>query len=110
MISFKETNKQTLIKQRIPNDFSREYLKGFKGTVKIRFGEDKAMKVKLIIDANGSSIITGGWKPFAEKYNLKFKVDYLCKFEMTQSNPFSFTITINPAITKPSESQHFFSS
>ncbi|KAK2399829.1 B3 domain-containing transcription factor VRN1 [Trifolium repens] len=87
---------------RIPNDFSREYLKGFKGTVKIRFGEDKAMKVKLIIDANGSSIITGGWKPFAEKYNLKFKVDYLCKFEMTQSNPFSFTITINPAITKPS--------
>ncbi|WJX16950.1 hypothetical protein P8452_06922 [Trifolium repens] len=86
---------------RIPNDFSREYLKGFKGTVKIRFGEDKAMKVKLIIDANGSSIITGGWKPFAEKYNLKFKVDYLCKFEMTQSNPFSFTITINPAITKP---------
>ncbi|WJX16949.1 hypothetical protein P8452_06921 [Trifolium repens] len=86
---------------RIPNDYSREYLKGFKGTVKIRFGDDKAMKVKLIIDANGSSIITKGWKSFAEKYNLKFKVGYICKFEMTQSNPFSFTITINPAIIKP---------
>lgn len=90
------------MKQRIPCDFSRKYLKEFKGIASIRVGEDMPMKVKMMFDGtftNRTSIVTNGWKLFAQKYNLQ--VGDVSKFVMTQLQPLSFTITIIPAKKKP---------
>jgi hypothetical protein len=47
--------------------------------------------------------MTTGWKSFSQEHNLQ--VGDECKFEMTQREPLSFTITIIPATKEPCTEQ-----
>jgi hypothetical protein len=47
--------------------------------------------------------MTTGWKSFSQEHNLQ--VGDECKFEMTQREPLSFTITIIPAPKEPCKEQ-----
>ena len=85
-----------ILKQIIPRDFSRKYLKKLEGTTRLRVGEDMAIEVKL----TKSSTVTTGWKKFSKKYNLQ--VGDVCKFVMTQREPLLFTIIITRAREEPS--------
>ena len=88
------------MKQRIPRDFSRKYLKKLEGTARFRVGEDMAIEVKLNFDdATKSSTVTTGWKTFSNKYNLQ--VGDVCKFVMSQCQPLLFTIIITRAREEP---------
>jgi hypothetical protein len=51
----------------------------------------------------GKFRITGGWKSFSQEHNLH--VGDVCKFEMTQREPLSFTITITPSTKEPCPEQ-----
>jgi len=89
------------LKQWIPTKFSREYLKGFKGIARLRVGEDKAWKVNVKFDyVKRGSILNVGWNLFAKDNNLQ--VGDVCKFEMTQSEPLSFNISISRVREYPS--------
>ncbi|KAI5397116.1 hypothetical protein KIW84_063081 [Lathyrus oleraceus] len=79
------------IKQRVPIEFSRKYLKGFKGKAILQVGEDMAMEVIIKYMTTGS-IMKSGWKKFTEKYNLQ--VGDVCKFVMTRDQPLLFSVTI----------------
>ncbi|XP_039688377.1 B3 domain-containing protein REM9 isoform X1 [Medicago truncatula] len=86
----------------VPSKFSREHLNNFKGTATIRVGNERSVEVSLrYYDTKDKSCVGGGWKIFREKYNLQ--VDDVCKFEMIQRRPFSFTVTITRARNGPSE-------
>jgi len=75
-------------------------LKYFNGTATIRVGKERSVEVSLrYYDTKEKSCLGGGWKIFREKYNLQ--VDNVCKFEMIQRRPFSFTVTITRAGNEP---------
>jgi hypothetical protein len=84
------------LKQRIPTEFSRRYLKDFEGIARIRnVGDDSTWEVEVKYErlkGNDYSVVKSGWKPFAMEYNLK--IGDVCNFEMTRSEPLSFTVTI----------------
>jgi hypothetical protein len=85
------------LKQRIPCDFSRTYLKDFEGSARIRkLGDDRSWKIEVKYERKGDNyVVNKGWNPFTKEYNLK--ADDVCKFEMTHSKPPCFTITITRA-------------
>ncbi|MCI08855.1 B3 domain-containing transcription factor VRN1-like, partial [Trifolium medium] len=71
-------------------------------------GEEMAWDVRLYLDEfNRNFTIGAGWKSFSQEHNLQ--VGDVCKFEMkfemTQREPLSFTITIVPATKKPCPEQ-----
>jgi hypothetical protein len=69
-----------------------------------RVGEDRTWSVKLNFDQRKSHFeMTTGWKSFAQEHNLQ--VGDVCKFEMTQREPLSFTITITPSTKEPCTEQ-----
>jgi hypothetical protein len=85
------------LKQKIPSEFSREYLNKFKGIATISVGGDMAMKVKMKFDnIYRRSIITTGWNLFNQRYNLQ--ANDICYFEMIQLKPPSFSVSIFRAI------------
>jgi hypothetical protein len=69
-----------------------ELLQG-KATIR-SVGEDKAWHVTINFQKSKSS-----WKSFSKEHELK--VGDVCKFEMTQREPLSFTITIIPTTKEP---------
>lgn len=84
--------------------FSREYLNEFEGTARIRVCEDRTWKVNVRFDYESRScIVNSGWKLFTKENNLQ--VGDMCKFEMTQSEPLSFDISISRAREEPSPSK-----
>jgi hypothetical protein len=89
------------LKQWIPTKFSREYLNEFEGIARLRVGEDRAWKVNVKFDyVKRCSILNAGWNLFTKDNNLQ--VGDVCKFEMTQSEPLSFTISIARVRKEPS--------
>ncbi|PNY15245.1 auxilin-like protein [Trifolium pratense] len=79
----------------IPSKFARRYMQDYEGIAMIRrFGEKRIWKVNVKCDLDlGYTWVNTGWKQFCEEYNLQ--IGDVCKFEMTQSDPLSFTVTIN---------------
>jgi hypothetical protein len=75
-----------------------ELLRG-KATIR-SVGEDRAWYVTLNFDKSKSSFVMQvGWKSFSKEHDLK--VGDVCKFDTTQREPLSFTITIIPTTKKP---------
>jgi hypothetical protein len=75
-----------------------ELLQG-KATIR-SVGEDRAWHVSLNFQKSKSSfLMRAGWKSFSKEHELK--VGDVCKFEMTQREPLSFTITIIPTTKEP---------
>jgi hypothetical protein len=67
-------------------------------------GEDRTWCVKLFFEVDKRTFsMTTGWKSFSQEHNLQ--VGDECKFEMTQREPLSFTITIIPATKEPCKEQ-----
>jgi hypothetical protein len=63
-------------------------------------GDDRTWNVTLKLDeCNRNFAMRTGWKSFSQEHNLQ--VGDVCKFEMTQREPLSFTITIIPATKEP---------
>ncbi|WJX16939.1 hypothetical protein P8452_06911 [Trifolium repens] len=90
----------------IPIQFSKEYKNELlQGNAAIRSaGEERTWHVTLTRDNyEGKFRITGGWKSFSQEHNLH--VGDVCKFEMTQREPLSFTITITPSTKEPCPEQ-----
>ncbi|XP_045820283.1 B3 domain-containing protein Os12g0591400-like isoform X2 [Trifolium pratense] len=94
------------LKLRIPNWFSKEYMNELlqmNATIR-SVGEDRTWRVKLFFEVpKRNFLMTTGWKPFSQAHNLQ--VGDVCKFEMTQREPLSFTVTIIPATNKPCPEQ-----
>ncbi|XP_058759764.1 B3 domain-containing protein REM23-like isoform X2 [Vicia villosa] len=81
---------------RIPNVFSRKYLKETEEIAILKVGEDMTMEVGFRFDANAKGMVfQNGWKNFSQKYNLQ--IGDICKFVMTQSKPLLFSIAITRA-------------
>ncbi|KAK2399812.1 B3 domain-containing transcription factor VRN1 [Trifolium repens] len=94
------------IRLNIPIQFSKEYKNELlRGNAAIRSaGEERTWHVTLTRDNYGGKFrITGGWKSFSQEHNLH--VGDVCKFEMTQREPLSFTITITPSTKEPCPEQ-----
>ncbi|RHN78223.1 putative transcription factor B3-Domain family [Medicago truncatula] len=84
----------------LPCEFSREHLNDFKGTATVRVGKERTVKLSLrYYGTKKKHGISGGWKLFRQKYNLK--VDDVCKFEMIGRRPVSFNVTITCAKNEP---------
>lgn len=67
-------------------------------------GEDRTWHVTLMLEArNGCFTMRTGWSSFAQKHNLQ--VGDVCKFELTQCKPLSFTVTIISATKEPCPKQ-----
>jgi hypothetical protein len=67
-------------------------------------GEDRTWHMTLRLDKyKGNFRINGGWKSFSQEHKLQ--VGDVCKFEMTQREPLSFTITITPSTKEPCPEQ-----
>ncbi|GAU51991.1 hypothetical protein TSUD_417940 [Trifolium subterraneum] len=79
---------------RIPSEFSRTYMQDFEGSAWIRkAGEDRTWKIEVKYDRKRRySSVNSGWNPFSDEYNLQ--IGDICKFQMTRSEPLSFTVTI----------------
>lgn len=95
-------------KQRIPNAFSKKYLKEMEEIAILKVGEDMTMEVGIRFDAMGKGMVfRSGWKNFSQRYNLQ--IGDVCKFMMTQSKPLLFSIAITRAKmeTKPKKFQGF---
>ncbi|WJX16930.1 hypothetical protein P8452_06905 [Trifolium repens] len=91
---------------RIPCWFSKEYMNELlQGNATIRsVGDEMAWYVALNFhECNRNFRIGAGWKSFLREHNLQ--VGDECKFEMTQREPLSFTITIVPATKEPCPEQ-----
>jgi len=89
------------LKQRIPNKFSKEYLNEFDGIARIRVDAGRTWKVNVRFDySNRCSFLQVGWSLFNKENNLQ--VGGVCKFEMTESKPLSFNISITRANEEPS--------
>ncbi|KAK2453676.1 B3 domain-containing transcription factor VRN1 [Trifolium repens] len=85
------------LKLRIPRWFSKEYMNELvQGNATIRgVGDEKTWNVALhFSECNRHFTMGAGWKSFSQEHNLQVGDD--CKFEMTQREPLSFTITIVP--------------
>ncbi|KAK2453682.1 B3 domain-containing transcription factor VRN1 [Trifolium repens] len=94
------------LKLRIPSWFSKEYMNELlQGNATIRcVGDENTWHVALKFDEwNSNFRIGAGWKSFSQDHNLQ--VGDECKFEMTQREPLSFTITIVPATKEPCPEQ-----
>ncbi|GAU49059.1 hypothetical protein TSUD_25170 [Trifolium subterraneum] len=94
------------LKLRIPSSFSKEYMNELlQGNATIRsVDDDRTWNVTLKLDeCNGNFEMRTGWKSFSQEHNLQ--VGDVCKFEMTQREPLSFTITIIPATKEPCPEQ-----
>ncbi|CAJ2627699.1 unnamed protein product [Trifolium pratense] len=66
--------------------------------------EEMAWGVSLYLDESNRNFTMGaGWKSFSREHNLQ--VGDVCKFETTQREPLSFTITIVPATKEPCPEQ-----
>jgi hypothetical protein len=58
-------------------------------------GDEKTWNMALhFSECNRHFTMGAGWKSFSQEHNLQVGDD--CKFEMTQREPLSFTITIVP--------------
>jgi hypothetical protein len=74
-----------------------------------RVGEDRTWSVKLNLQVRHGHEprrqfeMSTGWKLFSQEHNLQ--VGDVCKFEMTQREPLSFTITITPSTKEPCTEQ-----
>ncbi|XP_045820277.1 B3 domain-containing transcription factor VRN1-like isoform X2 [Trifolium pratense] len=94
------------IRLRIPTQFSKEYMNELlqmNATIR-SVGEDRTWDVKLIFDERKRNFeMRTGWKSFSQEHNLQ--IGDVCKFEMTQRRPLSFTITINRATKEPCPEQ-----
>ncbi|WJX16931.1 hypothetical protein P8452_06906 [Trifolium repens] len=94
------------LKLRIPNWFSKEYMNELlqmNATIR-SVGEDRTWCVKLFFEEHKRTFtVTTGWKSFSQEHNLQ--LGDVCKFEMTQREPLSFTITIIPATKEPCTEQ-----
>jgi hypothetical protein len=67
-------------------------------------GEDRTWHVTIRWHKSNENFrIRGGWKSFSQEHNLQ--VGDVCKFEMTQREPLSFTITITPFTKEPCPEQ-----
>ncbi|CAJ2651340.1 unnamed protein product [Trifolium pratense] len=63
-------------------------------------GENRTWHVKFNFNERKRNfVMTTGWKSFSQEHNLQ--IGDVCKFEMTQREPLSFTITINQATKEP---------
>jgi hypothetical protein len=63
-------------------------------------GDEKTWNVALHFNERNRHFTMGaGWKSFSQEHNLQVGDD--CKFEMTQREPLSFTMTIVPATKEP---------
>jgi hypothetical protein len=94
------------LKQNIPTQFSKEYKNELlQGSAAIRSaGEDRTWHVTIRWHKRDENFrIRGGWKSFSQEHNLQ--VGDVCKFEMTQQEPLSFTITINQSTKEPCPKQ-----
>jgi hypothetical protein len=94
------------LKQRIPTWFSKEYMNELsQGNATIKsVGDEMTWNVVLHFDlCNRNFRVGAGWKSFSREHNLQ--VGDECKFEMTQREPLSFTITIVPATKEPCPEQ-----
>ncbi|KAK2399800.1 B3 domain-containing transcription factor VRN1 [Trifolium repens] len=91
---------------RIPTWFSKEYMNELsQGNATIKsVGDEMTWNVVLHFDlCNRNFRVGAGWKSFSREHNLQ--VGDECKFEMTQREPLSFTITIVPATKEPCPEQ-----
>ncbi|WJX16926.1 hypothetical protein P8452_06902 [Trifolium repens] len=87
---------------RIPHWFSEEYKNELlQGNATIRSaGDEKTWNMALHFNERNRHFTMGaGWKSFSQEHNLQVGDD--CKFEMTQREPLSFTMTIVPATKEP---------
>ncbi|KAK2399802.1 B3 domain-containing transcription factor VRN1 [Trifolium repens] len=87
---------------RIPHWFSEEYKNELlQGNATIRSaGDEKTWNMALHFNERNRHFTMGaGWKSFSQERNLQVGDD--CKFEMTQREPLSFTMTIVPATKEP---------
>ncbi|KAK2453672.1 B3 domain-containing transcription factor VRN1 [Trifolium repens] len=67
-------------------------------------GDEMTWNVALHFDLGNRNFRVGaGWKSFSREHNLQ--VGDECKFEMTEREPLSFTITIVPATKEPCPEQ-----
>ncbi|WJX10512.1 hypothetical protein P8452_01223 [Trifolium repens] len=99
------------IRLRIPTQFSKDYMNELlqmNATIR-SVGEDRTWSVKLNLQVRHGHEprrhfeMSTGWKLFSQEHNLQ--VGDVCKFEMTQREPLSFTITITPSTKEPCTEQ-----